>query len=133
MAPMVDGIFSLPPYDKAPPTLLGSSCPDCKLYYFPRTKYCPNCFAINSQTPLNSTGIIYTYTVVRIKPPFELPSPYSVVYVDLKKVNLRVFGLFDPDAIDNLHIGLDVELTVGPIGVDCKGKKCLRPYFKIRN
>ena len=67
-----------------------------------------------------------------IKPPLGLPSPYSLVYVDLTAVNLRVFGLFDPNAAQDLRIGLEVELDVGPLGVDINGQPCLRPYFTPR-
>ncbi|MBU0462013.1 MAG: OB-fold domain-containing protein [Proteobacteria bacterium] len=132
LSPVVPGLFSLPPYDKKPPSLLGAFCPDCNRYYFPRPKYCPRCLAPASQIPLKSNGTIYSYTVVRIKPPFGLPSPYSVIYVDLTEVDLRVFGLFDPEAIDRLRIGLDVELAAGPLGINSQGQSCLRPYFKLR-
>jgi hypothetical protein len=56
-----------------------------------------------------------------------------VVYVDLNKSKLRVFGLFDPLAIDRLQIGLKVELCVKPLGQNSQGELCLRPYFSPRN
>jgi uncharacterized OB-fold protein len=130
--PMASGIFTLPPYDKAPPTLLGGYCQECDKNYFPRPKYCPGCLGQLIETAAGSTGSIYSYTIVRIRPPFGFPSPYSVVYVDLDESGLRVFCLFDPEAIGKLRIGLKVELAVGPLGHNGQGETCLRPYFRPR-
>ena len=128
--PVAPGVFTLPPYDKAPPTLLGGYCPDCGRYYFPRPKYCPGCLSSTIERAVGSTGTIYSYTVVRTKPPLGFPSPYSVVYVDLTETALRVFGLFDPEALDHLRIGLEVDVAVGPFGHDGQGEPRLRPYFR---
>jgi uncharacterized OB-fold protein len=133
MPPVVPGIFNLPPYDQTPPTLLGGYCRECDRHYFPRPKFCPHCLGQTCQADVGSSGTIYSYTIVRTKPPLGLPCPYSVVYVDLAESDLRVFGLFDPAAIDLLRIGLDVQLAVGPLGHDSHGQPCLRPYFKIMN
>ncbi len=133
LPPVAHGIFSLPPYDDAPPTLLGGYCQDCKRYFFPRPKYCPDCLNIPQERALGSTGTLYSYTTIRIKAPLGFPSPYSVVYVDLDRNGLRVFGLFDPQAGDQLKIGLKVKLEVGPLGNDLKGQPCLRPYFRPLN
>ena len=130
--PVASGIFTLPPYDKAPPTLLGGYCQECDKRYFPRPKYCPGCLGLIKETAVGSTGTIYSYTIVRIKPPLGFPSPYSVVYVDLAESGLRVFGLFDPEAIDQLRIGLEVGLAVKPLGDNGKGEPRLRPYFTPR-
>ena len=130
--PIAPGIFTLPPYDKAPPTLLGGYCPDCDRRYFPCPKYCPGCLGPIKETAVGSTGTIYSYTIIRIKPPFGFPSPYSVVYVDLAESGLRVFCLFDPEAIDQLRIGIEVELAVRPLGHNDQGEPRLRPYFTPR-
>lgn len=132
LKPVLPDLFSLGRGDENTPALLGGFCPDCNRHFFPRPKYCPNCLNEVDQVPLKSDGAIYSYTFVRIKPPLGLPSPYSVVYVDLSEINLRVFGLFDPEAADDLRIGLEVELAVGPLGVDSSGQSCLRPYFTPR-
>jgi uncharacterized OB-fold protein len=132
LEPVVPGLFSLPPDNENRPTLLGGFCQGCDRHFFPGPKYCPQCLGQVQRVPLMSNGAIYSYTFVRIKPPLGLPSPYSVVYVDLSEVNLRVFGLFDPNATQDPHIGLEVELDVGPLGVDSNGKSCLRPYFTPR-
>jgi len=132
LEPVVPGLFSLSPDKENPPTLLGGYCQGCDRHFFPRPNCCPQCLGLVEQVALVSNGEIYSYTFVRIKPPLGLPSPYSLVYVDLSAVNLRVFGLFDPNAAQDLRIGLEVELDVGPLGVDLNGQPCLRPYFTPR-
>ncbi len=75
-------------------------------------------------------GTLYSYTVVRMKPPFGLPAPYAVGYVDFAGVDLRVFMLLDPDVIGTLRIGMKLEITSGPLGIDLSGHPCIRPYFR---
>ena len=130
--PVVPGIFTLPPYDKAPPRLLGGFCPVCNRHYFPRPRYCPGCLGAVEETSLGSEGTVYSFTVVRTKPPLGLPQPYSVGYIDLVENGLRIFCLLDTSAIDQLRIGLPVKLAVEPLGHDGHGKPRLRPYFTPR-
>lgn len=126
------GIFSLPAGDGFPPQLLGGLCPACQRHFFPRPRYCPVCLGPLEEVSLGATGTIYSFTVVRIKPPLGLPRPYSIGYVDLDDAALRIFCLLDPNSINQLQVGLPVELAVGPIGHDVRGAVCLRPFFKPR-
>ena len=127
--PIMPGIFTMPPYDDGPPSLLGAFCPTCRTYYFPRTKYCRTCLSPLSGARVGSEGTIYSFTVVRKKAPLGLPMPYGAGFIDLKESGLRIFCLLDPVALDKLRIGLPVRLSVGTLGHDGKGSPCLRPYF----
>jgi uncharacterized OB-fold protein len=127
--PVLPGIFTLPPYDQIQPKLLGGFCPTCNRYYFPKPKYCRGCLGQTEEISLASKGVIYSFTVIRRKPPLGLPEPYSVGYVDLEESGLRVFSLLDPTAIAQLRIGLKVRLVVEPLGHDGHGAPRLRPYF----
>ena len=129
LAPAVPGLFTLPPDGGPYPQLLGGYCPGCERYAFPRRPYCANCLGRTEQRVVGSGGSINSYTVVRIKPPLGFPSPYGVVYVDLTESGLRVFGLFDPDTLAQLRIGLEVKLAAGPFGHDGQGNVRLRPIF----
>ena len=113
------------------PVLLGGQCVDCRHRFFPKPALCPDCFGDVEQAELGSRGRVYSFTVVRTKPPLGLPRPYAVGYVDLEESLLRVFALFDPDQIDLLQIGRKVSLACGPLGVDSSGNNRLRPYFTI--
>lgn len=130
--PVAAGIFTLPPYDDAPPALLGGYCATCSRYYFPRPRYCRTCLDTPEEVVLGGEGAIYTYTVIRVKPPLGLPSPYAVGYIDLAETGLRIFCLLDPDAVDTLRIGSPVTLKVAPLGHGVDGSPRLRPYFTPR-
>ena len=127
--PVAPGVFTLPPYDHDSPRLIGGSCPVCKRKYFPRPRYCRACLGPVEECDLGYEGTIYTFTVVRTKPPFGLPQPYSAGYIDLAGSGLRIYCLLDQAAIDQLRIGLPVRLAVGVMGHDGKGSPRLRPYF----
>lgn len=130
MPPVASGIFALPSCDGSPPQLLGGLCPACQRHFFPRPRCCPVCLGPLEEASLGATGTIYSFTVVRTKPPLGLPRPYSIGYVDLDHAGLRIFCLLDANSIDQLQVGLPVELAVGPIGHDARGTPCLRPFFK---
>lgn len=126
--PFSVGIFSVEGEDGSA-RLIGSHCSRCRRHFFPRRHYCPSCLQPPETAALPYRGSIYSYTIVRIRPPMGLPQPYSVGYVDLEDVGLRVFMLLDAARVDVLRIGLPVELRVGRLGYDEKGRSVLRPYF----
>ncbi len=126
--PVAPGIFTTPT-EGEDPELLGGRCPKCDQDYFPRPPRCPHCLGDVQEKNLGSTGKLYTYTVVRVRPPWGLPRPYGIGYVDLDGSGLRVLGLLSPDALEKMEIDLPLRLAVGEMGNDLRGKPCLRPYF----
>jgi len=110
--------------------LVGSRCRACGCRRFPFDAHCPECRGGMDREVVGTRGTVYSYTVVRTKAPFGLPQPYAVGYVDLAESSLRVFGLLDPAAIGSLEVGMPVEVTVMPLGVDGEGRRCLRPVFR---
>ena len=131
LQPVNPGTFSLPGADGSPPELLGGYCPDCRAYYYPRPRHCPSCLGDVDPRPVGRLGSIHSFTVVRTKPPLGLPQPYSVGYVDLEETGLRVFGLLNPERIEELRLGARVHLTVRPMGHDGRGEGRLRPCFDL--
>tara|TARA_R110001592_G_scaffold240929_2_gene501243 strand:- start:66252 stop:66701 length:450 start_codon:yes stop_codon:yes gene_type:complete len=111
------------------PQLCGSVCPACELYAYPRTEVCSECFGQMERTSFSGAGTIYSHTTVRVKPPLGLPRPYSVAYIDLAGVPLRIFGLLDPKPDYSYSIGEEVSLQVREMGFDAAGNRCLRPLF----
>lgn len=131
--PVQEGIFILPEAgEKGGPRLLGGYCRACNRYHFPRERHCHRCLGPVEAADLGNTGVIYSYTAVRAKPPLGLPQPYGVGFVDLAANGLRVFALLDPDCIEDFKIGALVTLAVKPLGHDGKGHPCLRPYFTLQ-
>lgn len=109
--------------------LVGGCCPTCQRDFYPRLDFCPGCLQPAQRTILGGSGRIYSFTVIRTRPPYQLPEPYAVGYIDLEESGLRVFGLFVPQVPERLQIGMPVEMTVIPLGVDNEGKACRRPVF----
>lgn len=128
LPPVAPGIFRLDETGLEP-VLLGGACGPCGQRFFPRPPVCPTCLGEVRESELGSCGTLYSYTVVRVKPPFGLPQPYAVAYVDLADCGLRVFSLLDADTIDRFTIGQALKLAVGVLGNDGDGGPCLRPYF----
>lgn len=129
--PVAQGIYRIDGDGPGGAVLLGGHCPNCGQYCFPRSLYCRTCLEPQREATLGDRGVIYSYTVVRTKPPYGLPQPYAVGYIDLDAVGLRVFGLFDPADIERLAIGRPVKLAVRNLGVNREGSPCNRPVFTI--
>jgi uncharacterized OB-fold protein len=125
----LQGMFTLPPYDKEGPHLIGGFCEQCSRKFFPRPFICPYCLGELEEVLLSNQGTLHSFAVVRVKPPFGLPLPYSLGYVDLKEDGLRVISLIDPETIDDLEIGMELILRVSELGDDGKGNPCLRYMF----
>ena len=123
------GLFTLPPYDKGGPHLIGGFCEQCNRKFFPLPFICPYCLHELQEVLLSKQGTLHSFVVVRVKPPFGLPLPYALGYVDLKDDGLRVISLIDPQAVDNLEIGMNLTLRVTELGDDGKGNPCLRYMF----
>lgn len=107
-------------------SLAGSRCRTCGRSYFPQKRVCPNCFKIDQMDPvaLSRRGKLYSFTIVEAAPP-GFTAPYAVGYVDLPE-GVRIFSPLNGDN-DTLRIGMDLELTIGPIkeedGVTIIGQK----------
>jgi uncharacterized OB-fold protein len=129
--PFAPDIFTLPPDNETQPVLLGGFCPECRDYFFPAPRFCPECLGRIEKKEVGSKGKIYSFTVVRTPPPFGLPSPYGIGYITLRQTGLRVLGLFDPEDIDELKINANVVLSVKPLGCDKNGLPQLRPCFAL--
>jgi uncharacterized OB-fold protein len=123
--PVLDNIME----KETPHRLVGGHCLTCSKYYFPTPPVCPSCLGQLERATLADDGILYSYTVVRIRAPLGLPQPYAVGYVDIPANNLRIFSLLDSDRIDRLAVGVPVSLRVSSLGTNTKGEPCLRYFF----
>lgn len=126
LPPFAEGIFRA---DGALTELVGSRCPTCGARHFPARAHCPDDMAETETVNLGGSGTLYSATVVRTKPPFGLPAPYAVGYVDLDDHPLRIFMLLDPVHAEDFRIGMALDLRSGALGVGLDGEPCIRPYF----
>ncbi len=126
LKPVKEGVFEVGP----PPRLRGAICSVCKQKFFPKPVVaCPQCLGELQDIYLSTEGKVYTYAILRVKPPYGLPSPYAVGMVDLEADGIKVFTLFDPETLSELDFGKRVTLRVGEMGVGNDRKRCLRYYF----
>lgn len=105
-----------------PPTLLGSACTVCYGRAFPPRDVCPHCGAVDTGegVRLSTTGVVYSFTVVRQAPP-GLKTPYVLAYVDLLDDELRVMARLEGFEPEEVEIGLPVRLVGRPDERDSEG------------
>ncbi len=125
-----NGVVGFGPAPELLPYLIGGHCTLCALWVFPWAEHCSSCYGQLAKVSLGTRGVVYSFTIVRIKPPLGLSRPYAVAYIDLAERPLRIFMLIDPIAAQSMAIGQEVELAVASLGVDRQGSACRRPLFR---
>lgn len=123
--PAIEGWFTI---DAQEPHLLGSRCPACGTYSFPRARLsCPNpdCDGTELEdVPLSRRGKVWSFTDNRYQPPPPYVSPdpfvpYTIAAVELAEERMVVLGQVVPDAdVTQLRAGTEVELVLGPLYED---------------
>lgn len=100
-----------------PSALLGSRCEACGDVRFPTSDICAACQSTNvAIIPLSRSGIIYTFTIVRNKPPGYLGDvPYAFGFVDLSE-GLRVITTLIAEDLATLSIGDVVHFELFALG-----------------
>ena len=115
--PFKEGLFTWPLPPGEQPFLLGNKCKSCGKLYFPKAAICPDCLKEDTleEAKLSQRGKLYTYTIVRVASPgFKVP--YAFGYIDLPE-GVRVCSQIrtaEP-LEENLKLGMDMELTIGPV------------------
>jgi hypothetical protein len=94
--------------------LVGSRCSACGETSLGRRNVCPNCGRETvSEIPLSNRGVLWTYTVVRHRPPgnYKGPDPFAPFGMGLVELpeGLRVLTPIHCD-INRLKIGLELQL-----------------------
>jgi len=111
--PVREGLFNGPLSDLGRVTLAGCRCASCGETSFGSKTLCPNCGRDTVRDiPLSPRGVLWTYTVVRHKPPGNYKGPEPFVPFGLGLVELpegvRVMAPIHCD-IERLKIGLELE------------------------
>lgn len=101
--------------------LLGSRCTACGAHFFPIRQACSGCLSRELDTiPLSTEGVLYTFSIVRQSTP-EFPVPYALGYVDLPE-GLRIMGQISGCDLEDITIGMKMELVLEPFGQDDEGE-----------
>jgi uncharacterized OB-fold protein len=112
--PVLPGLFIRKETDAS---LLAGECDECATLTFPASRLCPQCQS-RSIVPrmLSETGSIYSFTVVRARPPeYEGPVPFGLGLVDFPD-GIRVFGVILADDLEQLTIGASVRTATLNVG-----------------
>ncbi|NDZ97455.1 DNA-binding protein [Streptomyces sp. SID6673] len=125
-------------WPEADPHLLGSVCDDCGATVFPVQELCPRCSGPSmTETELPRRGTLIAWTTQGFLPgaPYlgdETPKtfePFGVGLVQLGDV-IRVEGRLTENDPTTLEFGMDVELTMVPLGTDDEGTEVLTFAFQ---
>ena len=127
--PIQDGLFTWP---SPAPQLIGGRCTECGQFHFPVQANCPHCAALSvDATPLSRRGTLWTWTLQTFAPPvppYRGPVddfvPFGVGYIELPE-GLRVQGRLTVNDPAQLAIGMAMELTLAPFGLDEAGREVL--------
>lgn len=105
------------------PVLVAQECRTCGKVAFPRKRVCPACFGEDlADRPLSMTGTLHTWTCTYLGAP-HLPSPYLLGFVDLPEGVRLLSLLVDCEPWEEiLHIGMPMEMTIGPLMQDDSGE-----------
>ena len=107
------------------PHLEAKECTSCGARFFDRRNACASCGAQEFRTVAVPTqGEVRAFTIVSMAAP-GIPVPFVAAVVDCDGTSVRgnVVGV-EPDP-DHVHLGMKVELTTFPIGVDGAGTEAV--------
>ena len=130
--PVKDGLFTCAQDSTSGPQLIASECPSCGEIFFPKRKLCQNCQASDlKEVKLSSRGKIFSHTVVMQKPVsnYRGPVPYAFGWVELPD-GVRVETLFTGCELQDLRIGMDVELVIETLYQDNDGREIICHKFR---
>jgi uncharacterized OB-fold protein len=127
--PIQDGLFTWP---STAAQLIGGRCTQCGEFHFPVQANCPHCAALSVEpTPLSRRGTLWTWTIQTFTPPvppYRGPVddfvPFGVGYIELPE-RLRVQARLTVNDPARLAIGMAMELTLAPFGLDEEGREVL--------
>lgn len=118
-------LFSIKPR----PHLIAGRCKACGKYTFPKYYACPFCFSDGLEdTPLSPRGTLHSFTIVRRSLP-DYPVPYGLGLVDFPE-GVRVMAQIEADNLEELKLGMEMEIIVGPIRKSKDGKDIISYKFR---
>jgi uncharacterized OB-fold protein len=125
-------LFKLPPPGEEP-RLTGVKCRSCGELFFPKRTKCIKCFAEDmEEIRLSQRGKVYSYTIVHhATPGYTGPLPYAVGAIELPG-GIVILSPLAQCQLDQLKIGMDVELILEKLYEDDNGNEVIsykfRPY-----
>ena len=129
-----EGLFTIPLFPPEQVRLIVSKCKNCGEISLGRKQTCANCGGGNLEAvPLSRSGKLWTYTVIRHKPPGDYigPDPFVPFGLGLVEVpeGIRVLSPIQCDP-EKLKVGMDLEMDVYPLYVDEGGNEVVTFRFR---
>lgn len=114
--------------------LTTTQCNDCGKVHWPPRLICPECLSDNlGWVEMPKTGKIYSYTVAYAGLPPELADKAPIVYALIDFENgIRILSALVDSKPEEVKTGLEVELAVGKVAPDFKGRERIIPYFRLK-
>ena len=134
--PIRDGLLTTPLSPLADVRLIGSKCSSCDEVSFGKVSSCPNCALEKLETiPLGKQGFLWTYTVIRNRPPGDYKGPDPFVpfgegLVELPE-GIRVLSPIAVD-VDKLEIGMKLNFDAHVLYEDNDGNEVVAFRFVSR-
>ncbi len=130
-----DGIFTTPLYPSEQVRLKGSKCPICSEVFLGKQLSCGNCANENMEDIiLSDKGKLYTYTVIRGRPPGDYKGPDPFVpfgegLIELPE-GIRILSPLMSCDVNKLKIGTEWQLVVDVLYADADGNEIMAFKFK---
>ncbi len=122
--PLKQGLFD----EKEGGRLIGNRCSSCERVYFPKARFCFNCFGKDMEDIiLSRRGKLYSYTIGRMSSTHFQP-PYVVGLIDLPE-GVRVFAPLKVQEDQPLKIGMEMEVVIDVLWQE-EGKSIIGYKFK---
>lgn len=97
--------------------LLIQWCTGCARWVHPPVEACPACGGALAPRPVSGDGTVFTFTVNRHPFNPSVPVPYVIAIVELvEQPGLRFTTNLVGCAVDDVHVGMPVEVTFEPAG-----------------
>ena len=132
--PIREGLFTMPLSPLVQVSLVGSKCRNCGEVSLGTVSSCPNCAGQDLEViPLSQRGKLWTYTVIRHRPPgdYKGPDPFIPFGEGLVELaeGIRVKSPIDGD-VDRLKIGTELGLVVYKLYENEEGNEVIAFKFK---
>lgn len=131
--PINEDLLTTPLFPAGQVRLRGSKCRTCGEVFFGKHLSCENCGSEDiEEMPLSRRGKLYTYTVIRHRPPgdYKGPDPFVPFGVGLVELPEGCRVVAPLTASDKLEIGMELELLVDKLYEDEDGHEVMAFKFK---
>jgi uncharacterized OB-fold protein len=130
-----DDLFSKPLYPLENVTLMGTRCRACGEVSFGKIVGCQQCQSEDlDDIALSRQGKLYSYTIIRNRPPgdYKGPEPFEPFAVGLVELpeGIRILAPIAGCNFEELRIGMELELSIEEFYEDESGRTVLTYKFR---